>query len=93
MNPGDRVRAARELLSPKLSTKELDRLAGFTEGLVWSIEKNGGEKAEAKNLDAIARVLGVSMDWLVRGEGEPPTASSIAAAVDAARVKPVEAAS
>lgn len=88
MRPGERVREARELLDPKLSTKELDRLAGFTEGLVWSLEKSGGTNAEASTLKEIARVLGISLDYLILGEGEPPTAESVRAAVEIARATP-----
>lgn len=91
MTPGERIREARELLDPKLSTKELDVLAGLTKGHVWSIEKSGGENAELSTLDLIARALNLSLDWLARGEGEPPTRESVAAAVALARAAKVSA--
>jgi hypothetical protein len=94
MTPGERIQYARELLEPKLSTKELDFLAGFKPGFVWSVEDSGGANTESSRLDRIARVLGVSMDWLIRGDGDPPTAESVAASVAVARfAKPKDKAS
>lgn len=42
---------------------------------------------QSSTVVALAEVLGVSLDWLVRGLGEEPTPDAIRAAVDAARAR------
>jgi transcriptional regulator with XRE-family HTH domain len=68
-----------------LSTKEVDRLAGLKPGHTWQVEKNTAKRA-ADTLDRIARVLGLTMDYVIRGDGEPPTAQEVIEAVTRARV-------
>lgn len=83
--PGQRIREARELLRPILATKELDVLAGLAPGHTWILERDGGSNMASSTLFAIARVLGVSPEYLYRGEGRKPSAKTICAAVTKAR--------
>lgn len=67
-----------------LSARELDRLAEMTEGhtsLLESVVVN----VRTDTLAKLARVLGVSIDWLVTGECSPPLENVVLAAVQAAR--------
>lgn len=80
---GTRLRSARQLA--EISTKELDRLAGVKAGGTWAVENSKTGNAETKTLDRMAGALGVSLDWLVRGDGDEPTAESVKAAVKVAR--------
>lgn len=79
-----RVRAARNL-APHLSQRELDRLAGLTPGHTSAIEAGRRANVGIRIATEIARVLGASLDWLVRGEGEGPTREAVAGAVSLAR--------
>jgi transcriptional regulator with XRE-family HTH domain len=82
----ERLRVAREK-AEGLSQRELSRLAGVAEGAVWFIETQPDRRTDAWLLDRVASVLGVSLDWLVRGIGPEPTADAIREAVAAARVR------
>jgi len=79
---GERLRSARLLAG--ISTKEVDRLAGTTPGHTWWIESSKGG-TEVGTVDKVTKVLGVSLDYLIRGEGPKPSAKQIRAAVEAAR--------
>lgn len=85
MTVGQRLKETRTLSG--LSTKEVDKLAGISPGHTWTLEKAETASAEAKTLNAVCVVLGLSLDYLVRGEGEPPTKEQIDAAVATARVE------
>ena len=80
---GERIRAARAMAG--ISTKDLDRLAGLKPGVSWAVENSATGNSETKTVDKIAKVLGLSLDYIVRGDGKPPTANKVKAAVDAAR--------
>ena len=69
-----------------LSTRELDRLAGITEGHTSLIETGARPNIEARTAASLARVLGVSLDWLVTGAGKEPSERAVRSAVAAARV-------
>lgn len=87
------MRAARCVV-PDLSGRELDRLAGRPENLATQIEADRAEDAKVSTLRAYVAVLGLSVEWLATGGGEPPVTEDIAAAVAAARaVREVRAAS
>lgn len=89
----ERLRRARE--TAELSQRELSRLAGLSEGTVWFIECRPDKETAQSFVVALADVLGVSLDWLVRGLGDEPTAEQIRAAVAVARERaagPTEAA-
>lgn len=84
MTVGQRLRAARELAG--ISAKDLDRLAGNSEGHQWVLEKLEEATAVAKTLDGVCTVLGLSLDYVVRGQGRKPTKKTVSAAVAAARI-------
>jgi transcriptional regulator with XRE-family HTH domain len=83
MTAGERIKAARDLI--RLPSRQLDKLAGLDTGVSWAVENSATGNSQSATLDKIARALGLSLDYVVRGEGEPPTAESVQAAVDAAR--------
>lgn len=85
MTIGERLREAR--LLGELSARELSGLAGVAAGHVALLESGEREHPRSDTLVALARVLGVSLDWLVSGNGETPTVESVRAAVDAARAE------
>jgi transcriptional regulator with XRE-family HTH domain len=90
-----RVRQLRELASPPITARELDRLTGLREGHAAMLEKRvASERVEARTLHRIAEVFGVSMEWLFTGGGRAPVASDVAMPVArarrAARDKPSE---
>lgn len=49
------------------------------------IERGERPRIEVATADKMAIVLGLSLDWLVRGTGRPPSKSRIVAAVRQAR--------
>lgn len=67
---GDRLEMGLTALS--LSGAELARRAGLPNRHMVSRLKSGDRPA-AQHLDAIARVLGTTREWLVNGTGMPPT--------------------
>ena len=79
-----RLRHAREL-AERLSARELDRLANRTEGHANLIEVDPEARPRVDVLTSYADVLGISLDWLVRGQGEAPRAEDVRAAVERAR--------
>lgn len=81
---GVRIREARELAG--ISARELDRLAGLSENHT-SLLESVVRDVRAETAVAVARTLGVSLDWLLVGAGRPPTARAVRAAIDAARAK------
>lgn len=80
---GSRLLYARELTG--ISSRELDRLAGTTEGHASMIERGERPRIEVATADKMAIVLGLSLDWLVRGAGRRPTKRHVVAAVEQAR--------
>jgi transcriptional regulator with XRE-family HTH domain len=84
-----RLRLARESVGATeriLSARELDRLADLTAGHVSAIEA-GRSNVEIRTACELARVLGVSLDWLILGNGKAPNGKSIASAVRLARTR------
>jgi transcriptional regulator with XRE-family HTH domain len=67
-----------------LSAHELGRLAGLSPAHVSYIERSD-VTVNARTLQAIARVFGVTLDWLYLRKGRAPNAGSIARAVAAAK--------
>lgn len=45
------------------------------------IETGARQDPASTTLSSLGRVLGVSVDWLLAGIGEPPTAESVRAAI------------
>ena len=68
-----------------MSSKELDRLAGLVAGHSRSLEVGDPEGVTAKKVRQLARVFGVSIDWLFDGAGERPKPEDILAAVSRSR--------
>jgi transcriptional regulator with XRE-family HTH domain len=73
--------------SAGLNTRDVARLADLSDALVSHIECGRIANPRTESIRSIAEVLGCSLDWLVNGEGEPPTAEHVRAAVDAARAR------
>jgi hypothetical protein len=67
-----------------MAARELDRLADITEGHT-SLLESVVENVSAQTLAKVSKVLGVSIDWLVTGEGKEPSERAVKAAVEAAR--------
>jgi len=68
-----------------ISARELDRLAGKTEGHAAAVETKLHERAQLGTIADYAEVFGVSLDWLVAGEGHVPTEAEVRAAVSFAQ--------
>lgn len=81
----ERLRLVREMAG--LSQRELSRLAGVSEGTVWFVECRPERETATTLTAALAKALGVSLDWLVCGCGDEPTAEAICAAVASARTR------
>lgn len=79
--PWERLRWARQIAG--ISARELDRLAGLAEGHSSLLEAGKKKDMETRTATRIAEVLGLSLDWFVRGKGPLPTSSEIAAAYQA----------
>jgi len=67
-----------------LSARALSALAGLNHARVNQIETRV-ENVGSRTLASLARVLGISLDWLITGIGDPPTKESVRAAVERAR--------
>ncbi len=85
---GSRIRVARELAG--ISQRELARLAKIAAPHPSFLESGRKRDARASTLAAIAGALGVTMDWMINGTGDPPTRDCVLAAVTAARAKLLE---
>ena len=85
---GVRLRRARELAGG-LSAGELGRLAGLSSAHVGLIERGTREAITGATALALSDVLGCSVEWLIAGRVEPPTAAAVTAAVAAARSRSV----
>lgn len=77
----ERLRWARELGG--ISARRLDELADLTAGHSNGIESGRRQNPETKTVQKLVRVLGLSLDWLLNGVGEPPTLEGVRAAVQA----------
>lgn len=69
-----------------MSARELSLLAGLSHGLVALIESGFVAQPSIGTSAAIARVLGVSLDWLINGIGDEPTVEQVCAAIERARL-------
>lgn len=65
---GERIRERRRELG--WTQEELSRKSGISKGFLSDIE-NGKRSVSAENLSEIARVLGLSLDFLMKGEDAP----------------------
>jgi|GEM_PF-4761663 len=72
MTPWDRMKQAREALG--LSQRELSHRAGMAASVVNKLERGERPTASFETMTAIAKALGVSVQWLMTGElGPSPT--------------------
>lgn len=76
---GPILRAAREAAG--LKARELDRLAGITEGHTSFIENGKITNPSTDTARALADVLGLSLDYLLGGVGQQPAENDLRAAV------------
>jgi transcriptional regulator with XRE-family HTH domain len=65
---------------------ELDNLAGTSRGHVSMIEAGNKSNLETRTVVSIAKVLGLSLDWLLLGVGAAPSRSKVLTAVARARL-------
>ncbi len=73
----ERLKWARELMG--LSARDLDKLAKITPGHTASVEIGRRKSPSAETARALARALGVSLDWLVDGNGMAPSEAQLRA--------------
>lgn len=74
-------------LAEKLSSRELSELAELADTHVRLIERGERLAPSVETISRLACVLGVSLDWLIRGDGPEPTAEHVRAAVERARAE------
>ncbi len=68
-----------------LSQREASDLADLASSHVQAIEQRTRRSPSVDTVARLARLFGVTLDWLVFGCGEPPTAEATRAAVLQAR--------
>lgn len=68
---GERIRAARD--AKDFSQRDLAERAGLTHGWVFQVEAGTIKNPRYKTVAACAKALGVSLQWLMTGEGTQPT--------------------
>jgi transcriptional regulator with XRE-family HTH domain len=77
---GTRLSAARKMSG--LTARGLDALVGLSGGYTSRLERGRPAFAGGEALSGFARVLGVSVDWLLDGKGEMPDAAAVRAAAE-----------
>lgn len=65
--------------------RELDRLAGISEGMASQIIGGSASNPTVSTLRGLAGVLGCSVGWLSDGEGDAPSKREVSEAVAIAR--------
>ena len=68
-----------------MSARELSLLARVAHGHVSLLETGERRFPRGETIQRIASVLGVSVEWLLTGDGSEPTAESVASSVSVAR--------
>lgn len=66
----DRLRIARERAG--LSARALGRAAGLGTRTISLLESGARPDPRRSTIEAISKTLGVSLEWLLLGTGEPP---------------------
>lgn len=82
-NVGSRLRWLRHVAG--VSQRDADRIAGRAVGHVGMIETRGNSELSARVARDLAAAFGTTVDWLLDGIGDPPTAEQVRAAVERAR--------
>lgn len=70
-----------------VSAREISDLAGLTHSHVAILLSADRDRVEARTVAALAKVFGVSMDWLYSGLGGAPDIHDIMLALQAARTR------
>lgn len=78
-----RLRFARSLAG--VSARRLDSIAGLQPGHTNAIESGRRPNIESVTAEKLSTALGISLDWLILGNGREPTAKAIRAAIERAR--------
>jgi transcriptional regulator with XRE-family HTH domain len=79
----ERLRFARQ--KGEINQRALARLSGVSTSYVSLLELGQRTNPEVEKIGAIARTLGVTVDWLAFGQGATPTSKRVKAAVEVAR--------
>ena len=80
---GERIKRLRTLAS--LTSREVSEAAGMSRGMVSMLETGAVVDMTTANATALARCLGVTLEYLLQGDGTEPTARQILAAYERAR--------
>lgn len=65
----------------RIGQREADRLAGVGRGWTGGVERGERRDPRGDYLDKIARLYGVKIEWLLRGEGRQPSERAVRTAV------------
>lgn len=68
-----------------IAHRDLANLSGVSNGAPGSLFRGEVLHPQITTVAPIARTLGVSLDWLVFNEGDPPTKEQVTAAIERAR--------
>lgn len=82
-----RARLLREYAG--IGQREADRLAGTHRGFTGEIERGGRVNPRAGGVSKLARLYGVTVEFLISGDGETPSKDNVAAKVAALRTTEV----
>lgn len=75
-----------------LSARAVSEAAGVAHPVVSYLEDGTRTDPRSSTMRALAETFGVSLDWLIRGEGPEPSPETVRAAVERARAARAEAA-
>jgi len=70
-----------------VSSRELSGLVGLSHSALWQLESGVISDTRTSVARSIAEVLGVTLDWLLAGEGDEPEATVVQEAIVRARAK------
>jgi len=77
MTIAERIRWARSIAG--LSSRKLDKAAGLRPGHVSMIESRDAHNLDTETATKLSHALGVSLDWLVNGDGREPSERALRA--------------
>ena len=81
MTLGKRIKLARERLRPKLTQAQVGEAFGITDKSVSSWERDESIP-ELGNIPQLAKILKVTLAWLLSGTGAPPDPESVEVQLD-----------
>lgn len=82
MTLGNRIRAARERLSPRPTQKDIGDKFGITDKAVSGWERDESAP-ELEKMPKLARELQVPLEWLLEGVGAPPPPDDLRVRIEA----------